>query len=92
VEPSVETNPDTRDKLLTYRISEGPRYIIVQIDVAGNTSTSAKVIKRTSGLGEYQWYNPEKVLDAQQKLYATGLFQTRRNRPLDSGTVKSVPF
>ena len=86
VEPSVETNPDTRDKLLTYRISEGPRYIIVQIDIAGNTSTSGKVIKRTSGLGEYQWYNPEKVLDAQQKLYATGLFRHVEIVPLDSGT------
>jgi len=85
VEPSAETNPETRNKLITYRISEGPRYLIVRIVVAGNTHTSEKVVKRTSGLSEYQWYNPEKVLDAQQKLYATGLFRHVEIVPLDSG-------
>jgi outer membrane protein insertion porin family len=35
IEPSAETNPETRDKRLTYRIVEGPRYRIVQIVVAG---------------------------------------------------------
>jgi outer membrane protein assembly complex protein YaeT len=86
IEPSAETNPETRDKLLTYRIVEGPRYRIVQIVVAGNTQTSEKVIKRTSGLKEYTWYDPEKVLDAQQKLYATGLFRHVDIVPLDSET------
>ena len=86
VEASADTSPETRNKTVTYRISEGPRYRIVQILVAGNTKTAEKVIKRTSGLKEYDWYDVEKVLDAQQKLYATGLFRHVEIVPLDLET------
>jgi outer membrane protein insertion porin family len=86
IDLAADTNPDTREKLLTYRISEGPRYRIKEILVAGNTRTNPKYIRRASGLKEYEWYNPEKVLEGQRQLYGTGLFRHVDILPLDRDT------
>jgi outer membrane protein insertion porin family len=59
---------------VTFQINEGERYLLGQILVSGNSLTRDKVIRRSSGLQEYTPYNPESILEAQQKLYASGLF------------------
>ena len=74
VEATADPNPDTGGRQLTYQISEGRRYRIGSLFVAGNRRTAEKLIKRTSDLKEYSFYNPEDILRAQQRLYATGLF------------------
>jgi outer membrane protein insertion porin family len=59
---------------VTFRITEGESYLVGAILVAGNTLTKDKVIRRYSRLQEYKPFNPEDILEAQQRLYATGLF------------------
>jgi len=86
IDATADRNPETYGRTLTYRITEGPRYRVGEILVAGNTKTAEKVIKRASGLKEYEWFNPEHVLEAQQRLYATGLFSHVDVVPLDRDT------
>src|SRR6185503_18610847 len=58
----------------------------------GNTRTDLNLIKRASKLKEYAYFNPEDILQAQQRLYATGLFSHVDVVPLDhdSGDLKGV--
>jgi len=57
-----------------FDLTEGPQYRIAWIVVAGNTHTAEKVITRTSKLKSNDLYNPEAVLEAQQRLYTLGIF------------------
>jgi outer membrane protein assembly complex protein YaeT len=59
---------------VTFQITEGEAYQIGRIVIAGNTRTKDKIISRNSRLQAYTPYNPGAVLEAQQRLYATGLF------------------
>jgi outer membrane protein assembly complex protein YaeT len=83
IEATADRDPETENKVLTYRITEGPRYRIRRILISGNTKTAEKVVKRTSELKEDTWFDPGNVLSAQQKLYATGLFKHVDIAPLD---------
>jgi len=93
VDATADRNPETGDKLLTYRISEGRQYRIGAVLVTGNTRTTDKFIRRTSKLEEYKsWFNPEDILEAQRQLYATGLFRHVDVVPLDvdTGEVRTI--
>src|SRR5437879_5929901 len=67
----VESNNGVR---VTFQITEGEPYKIGNIIVAGNTLTKEKIIHRNSRLYPDTPYNPEAVLEGQQRLYSTGLF------------------
>jgi outer membrane protein insertion porin family len=75
IEEKAERTPANDEMLVTFRVTEGASYTIGKIIVAGNTLTAEKIVHRNSGLYAGTPYNPEAVLQAQQKLYATGLFQ-----------------
>jgi outer membrane protein assembly complex protein YaeT len=73
----VERAVDVENKegaRVTFKITEGGSFLLAAIIVAGSTRTADKVIRRSSGLQEYKPFNPELILEAQQRLYATGLF------------------
>ena len=78
--PDVQVVPETsRDASgdnvnIAFRIAEGESYAIGRIIVSGNRLTQEKIIHRYSGLYSATPYNPEAILEAQQNLYATGLF------------------
>ena len=74
VESTVDTNPDGVGIGVTYNIEEGSSYRIGKIFVAGNTRTQEKIVHRNSQLEEGMAYDRESILQAQQRLYATGLF------------------
>src|SRR5262249_2971864 len=59
---------------VSFEITEGESYVLGTVLIAGNTITKEKVIRRSSRLEEYKPFNPERILEAQQRLYATGLF------------------
>jgi outer membrane protein assembly complex protein YaeT len=81
---AADRNPVTGAKSITFQISEGRSYRIGSIIVAGNTRTADKIVRNSSGLREYEdEYNPEAILEAQQRLYATGLFNRVDIVPLD---------
>jgi outer membrane protein assembly complex protein YaeT len=92
IEVTADRNPGTGGRTITYRIEEGRRFRVGELLVAGNTRTAEKVVKRASGLKEYTWFNPEHVLEAEQRLYATGLFSHVDVVPLDgdSGDLKNI--
>jgi outer membrane protein insertion porin family len=76
---------DQKAVRVSFQITEGEPYLIGSILVAGNTLTKDKVIRRSSRLQEYKPYDPEAVLEAQQLLYATGLFSRVEIVPLNQG-------
>ena len=78
----IESNNGMR---VSFQITEGAQYIVGSILVAGNTITKDKVIRRTSRLQEYKPYDPEMILEAQQRLYATGLFSRVEVVALEQG-------
>lgn len=92
IEATADSNPATRGRHVRYQISEGRRYRIGQLYVVGNTRTDINLIKRASKLKEYDFYNPENILEAQQKLYATGLFSHVDVVPLelDNGELRTI--
>jgi outer membrane protein insertion porin family len=57
-----------------FNIAEGESYKIGKILVAGNTLTAEKIVHRNSNLYPNTPYDPEAILESQQRLYATGLF------------------
>jgi outer membrane protein insertion porin family len=74
VEPIVERYEGNNGMSITFRITEGDAYKIGTILVGGNTLTAEKIIHRNSNLYPNTPYNPQAILDSQQRLYATGLF------------------
>jgi len=69
---NIDSENNTLD--VQFDITEGPKYRIGRIFVAGNTHTAEPVITRAGGLKSYDPYNPEALLQAQQKLYSMGIF------------------
>jgi len=74
VERSVERVESNNGVRVTFQITEGDPYRIGTVLVAGNTLTKEKIIHRDSQLSPNMPYNPEAILEGQQRLYATGLF------------------
>ncbi len=73
VEPVVSSR-DNGDVDVRFEIEEGRAYEIGRIFVAGNTRTRDGVVHRNSELLEGTPYDPDTILQAEQRLYATGLF------------------
>ncbi len=74
VQSSVDRTAGTDRVEVSYSLEEGAPFSIGAIFVAGNTRTRDKVVHRNSQLGTGQAYDPETILEAEQRLYATGLF------------------
>ena len=83
VERMVERVASTNNVRITFQITEGKMYLVGAIIIAGATLTREKFIRGDSGLESYKPYNPGKVLEGQQRLYATGLFSRVEIVPLD---------
>jgi outer membrane protein insertion porin family len=92
VDATADPNPQTLGRRLTYQISEGPRYRVGELLVTGNTRTNVTLIKRASRLKEYDYFNPEDILQAQQRLYSTGLFSRVDVVPLDRNSGELRPI
>jgi outer membrane protein insertion porin family len=61
---------------LVYRIEEGPRTYIEQINIRGNVKTRDHVIRREFDLGEGDAYNRALVARAERRLKNLGYFKT----------------
>lgn len=77
--------PGTTGVDIVYDISEGPRYQIGRIVIAGQTRTRQGVISRYARphIREGAPYDPEAVLETQRSLYAAGIFDRVDVVPLD---------
>ncbi len=74
VRSSVDPSANGDRVEVSYSLEEGTPYTIGTIFVAGNTRTREKVVHRNSQLAAGDAYDPETILQTQQRLYATGLF------------------
>jgi outer membrane protein insertion porin family len=74
VRSSIDRSADQDSVDVSYSFEEGAPYVIGAIFVAGNTRTQDEVVHRNSRLAAGDAYDPETILQAQQRLYATGLF------------------
>ena len=82
VEPIVSRIETNNGMGISFQITEGDSYMIGRVLVTGNTLTEEKIIRRNSRLYEGTPYNPERILESQQLLYATGLFNRVEIVPL----------
>jgi outer membrane protein insertion porin family len=85
VDREVERVKATYGVHVSFDIAEGQVYHVGMIIVSGNTLTKEKVIRRRSGLESYSPYDPQAILEAQQKLYSTGLFSRVEIVTLEQG-------
>ena len=82
VEPIVSRIVTNNGMGISFQITEGDSYMLGRVLVTGNTLTEEKIIRRNSRLYEGTPYNPERILESQQLLYATGLFNRVEIVPL----------
>ncbi len=73
---------------ITFQITEGDLHEIGNILVAGNTLTKEKTIRLNSKLKPNSPYNPEAILEGQQRLYATGLFSRVEIVPITQSSAR----
>lgn len=75
VRPNVRRNKDTLTIDLTFDIQEGPRVYIERINIAGNTRTLDRVIRREFRLAEGDAFNTAKVRRSRERLRNLGFFE-----------------
>ena len=75
INPSYERNAEKREMGISFRVGETPRNYIERIDIAGNTSTRDKVIRREFRVNEGDAFNSLRVKRSQDRLQSLGFFQ-----------------
>ena len=76
IQPDIKRNKDTQTIDITYKINEGARVFIHQVNVKGNTRTLDKVIRRELLLAEGDPYNASKIKQSEQRIKDLGFFGT----------------
>ena len=75
VRPNIKRNKDTLTVDITFDIQEGPRVYVERINIAGNTRTLDRVIRREFRLAEGDAFSTAKVRRSQQRLRNLGFFE-----------------
>lgn len=83
ITPVPERHKDNRTVDLTFNIKQGERVYVGRIDIAGNTRTIDKVIRRQIGLAEGDPFNATKIHKSEQNLKDLGYFETAKITPTD---------
>jgi outer membrane protein insertion porin family len=74
VKPRIRKNPDKHTVDVLFEVGEGPRVFIERIDIAGNTRTKDKVIRREFRLAEGDAFNAELIRKTRTRLTDLGYF------------------
>ena len=61
VEPETQVEQDDSVVNISYRVDEGPEVYIDRIDIAGNTKTRDKVIRRELRIAEQSKFNATSI-------------------------------
>ncbi len=77
INPAYE--PDREKKLMNiqFRVNESPRVYVERIDIAGNTITRDKVIRREFRVNEGDAFNAVKIKRSQDRIQSLGFFQEK---------------
>jgi outer membrane protein insertion porin family len=86
VSQRIDPSADNTAARLTYVVSEGPKVLIDDVVVRGNTYTHTSVIDRKAELSKGEPFSYTKILEAQRNLYSLGIFQRVEVQPQQAGT------
>lgn len=75
IRPQVKRSRTERTIDVTFRIQEGPRVFVEQIDISGNVRTVDKVIRREFSLVEGDAFNSSKLKRARRRIRNLGFFE-----------------
>jgi outer membrane protein insertion porin family len=75
VRPRETRNPETQTVDIIFEVDEGPRVYVERIDIAGNTQTLDRVIRREIRTAEGDAYNKVLLDNAKNRIRALGFFK-----------------
>jgi outer membrane protein insertion porin family len=78
VEPKTAIDPVARIVNITFTISPGREVLVNRINIAGNTKTSDKVIRREMQVQEQEPYSASAIRDSKRRLDQLGFFSETR--------------
>ena len=76
VEPRVTRNNDDLALDIDFTLSRGPRVFVERIDIAGNTTTLDRVIRRQFKIVEGDALNPREIRASAERIRALGFFSS----------------
>ena len=74
VRPIVKRDRETKTIAITFDIQEGPKVFVERINIAGNTTTMDKVVRREFEVVEGDAFNTAKMRRSQQQIRNLGFF------------------
>jgi len=83
ITPVPEKNKDGLTVDMTFDIKQGERVYVGRIDIAGNSLTVDKVIRRQIGLAEGDPFNATQIHKSEQNLKDLGFFESAKITPTD---------
>ena len=76
VVPRTENIPSPPTVNITYEITEGPEVYVERINIAGNTRSEDKILRREIPMAEGELFTLKKLTTARQRLVNLGYFET----------------
>ncbi len=77
INPAYEPDREKRLMNIQFRVNESPRVYVERIDIAGNTITRDKVIRREFRVNEGDAFNAVKIKRSQDRIQSLGYFQEK---------------
>ena len=74
--PRTENIPSPPTVNITYEITEGPEVYVERINIAGNTRSEDKILRREIPMAEGELFTLKKLTTARQRLVNLGYFET----------------
>ena len=75
VEPETQVEPDDSVVNISYQVDQGPEVYIDRIEIAGNTKTRDKVIRRELRISEQSKFEATRLEYSRNRVQRLGLFQ-----------------
>lgn len=75
VEPETSVHPETKTVDITYRVDKGPEVFIDRIEIAGNTKTRDKVIRRELRVHEQSVFTATGLQYSKERVQRLGFFE-----------------
>jgi len=75
VEPETAVDPETKTVNVTYRVDKGPEVFIDRIEIAGNTKTRDKVIRRELRVHEQSLFTATGLQYSKERVQRLGFFE-----------------
>src|SRR5262249_12512117 len=72
VDPRTRTDPTAKTVDITFYVTPGQEVLVNRINIAGNTKTSDKVIRRELQIQEQEPYDAEEIRESKERLDRLG--------------------